>query len=302
MKRITFIIFSILVGSSANAQKLNKINFVSDCVDVGDVFSGQSLLIWHPFQTVSGNVVFSSFKGNGQCLPKNSITDRVYSSLEKDSVQVLYYKVPATNNYNDTSFLMSFTLTGNFQDSSKTIAITGRIIRSKRLADSILYLNQLDSLSKKNGYWSELKSENDSTILRGLYINGKKEGIWEWLYPSGNLKRVSNHIRNRNDGEYFRYYDNGKIKQHGFWRAKGNKNYGRLMQFDKNGVCKSMEDFDDKGNIVSTTYFFENSSTIFHTETFYFKDKKRFQHSIRFDKNGAIVFDYEAEIKEPKFP
>lgn len=69
--------------------------------------------------------------------------------------------------------------------------------------------------------------------LKGQFVNGKKEGMWEYWYSSGERKRKSIYVNNKKHGTTYYWYKNGfKAKEvyysnnkrigHKIWDIEGN--------------------------------------------------------------------------------
>jgi antitoxin component YwqK of YwqJK toxin-antitoxin module len=73
---------------------------------------------------------------------------------------------------------------------------------------------------------------------RGNYIDGKREGLWEWFYENGQLWSRENFKDGKLDGLYESFYDNGQL------RIRGN-----FIDGEPDGL---LEYFDEEGNLTRT--------------------------------------------------
>lgn len=97
-------------------------------------------------------------------------------------------------------------------------------------------LNQLDENGMKQGYWiifgidkPEKGYPADGKIEEGTYKDGRKNGLWVKYHPDGKTPKLKAHfINNRPNGEYWKYFKNEFLREHGRW--KGGKN---VLIFEK---------------------------------------------------------------------
>jgi hypothetical protein len=90
------------------------------------------------------------------------------------------------------------------------------------------YLNGL-----KNGLW-EYWYSNGVKKIRGNYVSQLKSGLWEYWYPNGKIKNELQYKDNEMDGKCIWYFENGRIKKEAIfkkgifiekseWNEKGKK-------------------------------------------------------------------------------
>jgi len=86
-----------------------------------------------------------------------------------------------------------------------------------------------------NGIYREF--HNDSKIkVKGTYINGKKDGIWEHKNKKGFYLWIFNYKLSVYDGECKTFHDNGQIKS--FEIYKNGKKDGNFIYWHDNGKEK----------------------------------------------------------------
>ncbi len=78
-------------------------------------------------------------------------------------------------------------------------------------------LNQTDDFNCKTGYWRNYKtSENDKTLIdEGIFVNGRKTGLWNEYYQNGSIKNHLQFIDGRPNGFQILYYQNGDTLEYG---------------------------------------------------------------------------------------
>lgn len=94
----------------------------------------------------------------------------------------------------------------------------------------------------KDGLW-EYWYSNGQKKVEGRYNMGKKEGQWNYYYPSGKIRIKSNYKNNEMDGINIWYYENGQKKKEALFRE---------------GVYIEKTEWDEKGNIIEIRNFLRN--------------------------------------------
>ncbi len=86
-------------------------------------------------------------------------------------------------------------------------------------------INFTDANDKKQGKWiitgkmaHKPAYTDDQKVEEGMYIGGKKTGIWKEYYPNNGLKSKITFDNGRPNGYAIMYHDNGKIKEEGLWQ------------------------------------------------------------------------------------
>ncbi|MBD3638893.1 MAG: hypothetical protein HUJ25_16185 [Crocinitomicaceae bacterium] len=100
-------------------------------------------------------------------------------------------------------------------------------------------LNQVDDKGLKQGYWiiyGHMKPEKgycDSCIIEeGSYKDDRKNGVWTKYHKDEKTPRLKGtYVNNRPHGEYWKYYENGSLMEHGSFFGGRNKTlYERFYQ------------------------------------------------------------------------
>jgi antitoxin component YwqK of YwqJK toxin-antitoxin module len=80
--------------------------------------------------------------------------------------------------------------------------------------------NQFDSSGKRHGSWSIYA---DSTLFAtGSFKHGKKEGLWTYYYPNGQMKEEGHYHQDIKNGMWIEWYPDGEIMWKGEW-IQGNR-------------------------------------------------------------------------------
>jgi len=86
-------------------------------------------------------------------------------------------------------------------------------------------INVTDANDKKQGKWiitgkmaHKASYADDQKVEEGMYVDGKKTGIWKEYYPNTALKSKITFEGGRPNGYAIMYHDNGKIKEEGLWQ------------------------------------------------------------------------------------
>lgn len=91
----------------------------------------------------------------------------------------------------------------------------------------------------RDGLW-EYWYSNGQKKVEGKYIMGKKNGQWLYWYSSGQLRIKANYLNNEMDGINIWYYENGQKKKEAKFR---------------NGVYLEKTEWDEKGNVIEIRNF-----------------------------------------------
>ena len=91
----------------------------------------------------------------------------------------------------------------------------------------------------KNGFWEYWYSNNQKKI-EGNYIMGKKTGEWRYWYSNGQVRIIANYVDDDMDGMNVWYYENGQKKKEAKFR---------------NGVYLEKTEWDQKGGVVEVQKF-----------------------------------------------
>jgi len=79
----------------------------------------------------------------------------------------------------------------------------------------------------------------------------KKEGVYYWYFPNGNISTIAYFISNKADGKYSMFYENGALKEEGYY-SNGLLN-GDCYTYFENGKKKSYSRYN-AGEISNKSY------------------------------------------------
>jgi antitoxin component YwqK of YwqJK toxin-antitoxin module len=125
-------------------------------------------------------------------------------------------------------------------------------------------INRTDAEGKRQGKWiitnkiaQKVGYADNQKVEDGIYVDGKKKGIWREYYANGNLKSVITYENNFPNGYVIMYHENGKIKEEGNW--KNRRWIGAYKFYHENGQVAYDFNYADNGKRVgSQKYFYEN--------------------------------------------
>lgn len=115
-------------------------------------------------------------------------------------------------------------------------------------------LNQKDEQGLKQGYWIFYGKDfpekgfcDSCKIEEGNYLDDRKDGIWTFYHMNDTIPRLmGTFVNGRPDGNYKKFYANGKIAEEGYSRL-GN-HFGQYRRYYESG-CLAMEKFyNENGN------------------------------------------------------
>lgn len=106
-------------------------------------------------------------------------------------------------------------------------------------------------------------SQTDS--INHVDVNGLKQGVWLKYYSDGTtLKLRGEYLDDKPYGKYTKYYENGKIKETGIF--KENHYVGERKKYAEFGQTMSIQHYDEKGNELDTSYFYDSNSRLLSKE------------------------------------
>ncbi len=129
-------------------------------------------------------------------------------------------------------------------------------------------INFTDANDKRQGKWVIYNATahrpnytDDQKVEEGIYMDGKRIGIWKEYYPNGNLKSKITYDKGRPNGYAMMYHDNGKIKEEGLWQ--NSRWIGDYKLYYDNGQVQQEFKFNQSGNREGgQKYYFENGQVM----------------------------------------
>lgn len=126
---------------------------------------------------------------------------------------------------------------------------------------------------QENGLSLAFFPETGAILSRGNFVEGKREGIWEWYYPNGNIyyrsgyssdkKRevwISTNLLGNEHGIHERYYENGQLEE------KGEYEYGLKIEkwekFYKNGKLEQFGKYNKDKKIGEWIYLYPDGKQV----------------------------------------
>lgn len=123
--------------------------------------------------------------------------------------------------------------------------------------NEILAIGTLNEKTEKTGYWKFLYSGSSATKSEGNYNDkGERTGPWKYYYENGNVKEVCTFKNDKLDGEYFKYYNNGKPMEHLFY--KEGKYDGFQSVYYSNGSLKNTYNYKNDIQDGEETGYYKN--------------------------------------------
>lgn len=127
------------------------------------------------------------------------------------------------------------------------------------------HLDKVNNIYYKNGYQEPYTGKsfgyfkNRQIGLKGAYIDGKKDGKWEYWYSSGQNKMLVHYNKGKKIGKWTYWFDNGIRRidnnyindnldgKNYWWYNNGNK---KKIALYKNGKFIGKIEWDKKGKII----------------------------------------------------
>tara|TARA_B100001287_G_scaffold70393_1_gene58025 strand:+ start:29961 stop:30857 length:897 start_codon:yes stop_codon:yes gene_type:complete len=124
-------------------------------------------------------------------------------------------------------------------------------------------INQLKE-GNRNGYWiinGDLANDENyvpvAKVEEGMFIMGRRTGVWIKYYPKGNIKSKINYVNGKAQGKFVTYYENGQTEEKGNWESKVYK--GDYTRYYENGKIAQKKSFNEKGKTEGkVTYYYPN--------------------------------------------
>ena len=129
-------------------------------------------------------------------------------------------------------------------------------------------INRLDSANIKQGHWiiyNKTKKlpdyTDDQMVEEGVYVNGKKEGVWRQYWNNGKVKSETTYKNNLQSGSAKIYYKNGSISEEGTWI--GGKWDGSYKLYYENGNLSYEWNYVNGKREGQQKYYFENGKVLY---------------------------------------
>lgn len=132
-----------------------------------------------------------------------------------------------------------------------------------------------DSLQIQHGP-HEYFSKQGKLIEKGMYLNGKKQGLWKQFSESGRTIDSTTYKNGIPAGIYVRYNENGAVVSKGVFDPDGNGN-GTVIHYYNNGAVR------DSGVAVNN----ERSGV-----WYFFREDKSKASEVRYEKDSAVSSKY----------
>ena len=73
----------------------------------------------------------------------------------------------------------------------------------------------------------------NGTMFTGSFVEGERDGLWQWLRPDGSLQGSAEYKLGKLNGEHVLFGDDGQELSRGSWRD--DKKHGRWRVIGPNG-------------------------------------------------------------------
>jgi antitoxin component YwqK of YwqJK toxin-antitoxin module len=126
---------------------------------------------------------------------------------------------------------------------------------------------------QENGLSLTFFPETGAILSRGNFVEGKREGIWEWYFPDGKLYYrsgyspdkqrevwISTNLLGNEHGIHERYYENGQLEEKGFYEF-GLK-IDKWEKYYKNGKLEQYGNYNQDKKIGEWTYLYPDGKMV----------------------------------------
>lgn len=155
--------------------------------------------------------------------------------------------------------------------------------------------NKRNSAGQRHGKWVYLgkdysngKYPKNIKVEEGYYVNGRKEGEWTKFYNDGKIKFKGTYRNNRPEGSYTRYYSNGKIAEQGEFQSNGYR--GQLLRYYQNGNLAYRATFNNQGQESGKVIYYHKNGK--EALSYTVKNGTVQGQVSRFDANGNLLTSF----------
>jgi antitoxin component YwqK of YwqJK toxin-antitoxin module len=118
-------------------------------------------------------------------------------------------------------------------------------------------INCIDNQGVRQGLWKNLDSRGKYILDEGMYVDGRKDGVWYDYYPNGKVKFSVTFRNGVPEGKVTSYYATGQMSEQGNWI--GGSWIGEYTIYYVNGCLLSRMVYDKEGFRVSAVYYSKDS-------------------------------------------
>jgi antitoxin component YwqK of YwqJK toxin-antitoxin module len=128
--------------------------------------------------------------------------------------------------------------------------------------------NKKDVHGKRTGKWVYTGADkpqsgiaNTGKVEEGVYVDGRKEGIWTKYHKDGKTPKLKgNYSNNRPEGSFTRFYPNGHIMEQGSFGKNGYK--GNLVRYFESGLPSYKAVYNNEGKETGKVQYFHENGKI----------------------------------------
>ncbi|NNC81994.1 MAG: hypothetical protein HKN79_00315 [Flavobacteriales bacterium] len=187
---------------------------------------------------------------------------------------------------------------------ASALLLTFMMLISTFLMASETNLNQFDDRGLRDGYWkltAAMIGESDyaphQVVEEGLYIEGKKNGMWTRYHKNGNPMYEITYVNDVPHGPYRTFQVDGDVEEKGAWKQK--KNVGEFYRYHANGTLAQHFQFDENGVRQGVQYYYYSNGQLAVEVTI--RDGREQGPMKRYYRDGRLkevkVFDQGAVIE-----
>ena len=152
-------------------------------------------------------------------------------------------------------------------------------------------INCIDSQGRKQGWWKNPDSRKKYVLDEGMYVDGRKEGVWFDYYPNGKVRFTLTYKSGFPSGKVTAYYATGQKSEEGYWEH--GVWTGEYTVYYVNGCVLSKTTYDKEGFKVKATYYAKDACGVVS------KHPKRVKRSYR--RILPARMDYEMNPPAPAY-
>ncbi|MBQ9213926.1 MAG: toxin-antitoxin system YwqK family antitoxin [Bacteroidales bacterium] len=164
-------------------------------------------------------------------------------------------------------------------------------------------INVVDSNMLKQGKWIYYYDTlHTLKYSEGMYVDGKKQGIWVEYYRNKNVKSEITYVNNIPSGFACLYYDNGNPSEQGTWNSYGwvgeyklfyrNGKVARILNYDENTLRTGVQKYYSQSGKLTMSGYWENGRAEGFVREYYDNGTLRSESHWAYGKINGVVKEY----------
>jgi antitoxin component YwqK of YwqJK toxin-antitoxin module len=138
-----------------------------------------------------------------------------------------------------------------------------------------------------SGEWIEYYDAPDKIGKKGNYVDGKQEGMWEYRYENGKLRKVIHYRNDDRHGSYKEWHESGNLRYEGQY-VKGNKSGEWIEYYDAPDKIRNKGNYVDGKQEDRWVLWHENGKV---SNVIYYRNNDRHGNYKEWYKSGNLRYE-----------